>query len=164
MIYETLPSSETVSQGDILDDCRLLRWEHSKAGLPDVVKDIQSRVIVVTQACDAVSPKTTRIEVTAVHNANELVEVGVLKAQTIRDQVRRHQVYGWYFLPTRPGLEESIVNLRELHTIPREILESLLADGKRLCRLVTPYREHMAQHFSTTYSRIGLPAPYGTEQ
>jgi hypothetical protein len=27
--------------------------------------------------------------------------------------------------------------------------------------LITPYREHLAQHFSVTYSRIGLPEPYG---
>jgi hypothetical protein len=27
---------------------------------------------------------------------------------------------------------------------------------------MTPYREHLAQHFSVTYSRIGLPEPYGT--
>jgi hypothetical protein len=31
-----------------------------------------------------------------------------------------------------------------------------------VCRLATPYREHLAQHFSVTYSRIGLPEPYGT--
>jgi hypothetical protein len=27
---------------------------------------------------------------------------------------------------------------------------------------MTPYREHLAQHFAVTYSRIGLPEPYGT--
>jgi hypothetical protein len=49
-----------------------------------------------------------------------------------------------------------------LHTVPREMLESLIAQGHRLCRLATPSREHMAQHFSTTYSRIALPKPFET--
>jgi hypothetical protein len=47
-------------------------------------------------------------------------------------------------------------------TAPRAILERLIADGKRVCRVITPYREHLAQHFAVTYMRIGLPAPYDT--
>jgi len=43
------------------------------------------------------------------------------------------------------------------------MLERLIQQGKRLTRIATPYREHLAQHFSTTYSRIGLPEPYETE-
>ena len=42
------------------------------------------------------------------------------------------------------------------------LLEGLQARGKHVGRLMTPYREHLAQHFSVTYSRIGLPEPYGT--
>jgi hypothetical protein len=43
-------------------------------------------------------------------------------------------------------------------------LEGLRDQGKLVCRLITPYREHLAQHFSVTYSRIGLPEPYGTAE
>jgi hypothetical protein len=60
-------------------------------------------------------------------------------------------------------LSESIVDLRDLHTVPRAMLERLIQEGKRITRIATPYREHLAQHFSTTYSRIGLPEPYETE-
>jgi hypothetical protein len=28
--------------------------------------------------------------------------------------------------------------------------------------LLSPYREHLAQHFAVTYMRIGLPAPFET--
>lgn len=75
-------------------------------------------------------------------------------------------MYGWYFLPTAPqplALPESIVDLRDLHTVSRAVLERLIADGKRVCRIKTPYREHLAQHFAVTYMRIGLPEPYETE-
>lgn len=47
-------------------------------------------------------------------------------------------------------------------TVPRVVLEKLIADGKRVCQLLPPYREHMAQHFAVTYMRIGLPIPYDT--
>jgi hypothetical protein len=73
-------------------------------------------------------------------------------------------VYGWYSLPKGNQVEESLVDLRSVHTIPRGILEQLIAEGNRITRIATPYREHMAQHFSTTYSRIALPTPYETEE
>ena len=67
--------------------------------------------------------------------------------------------------PTRPAiaLPESLVELRNLHTVSRPTLEQLTAQGKWVCRLVTPYREHLAQHFAVTYMRIGLPEPYETQ-
>jgi hypothetical protein len=53
--------------------------------------------------------------------------------------------------------------LRELHTIDRNILEYLIDAGKRVCRVQTPWREHLAQHFGTTYTRIALPEQYATQ-
>ncbi len=90
----------------------------------------------------------------------------ILKPGAIRDQVRRGQVFGWYFLPAAPApipLAESIVDLRELHTIERSTLEYLVGSGKRVCAIRTPWREHLAQHFGTTYTRIALPEPYDTQ-
>jgi hypothetical protein len=48
--------------------------------------------------------------------------------------------------------------------MPRALLEGLRDAGEHVCRLMTPYREHLAQHFSVTYSRIGLPEPYETAE
>jgi hypothetical protein len=43
------------------------------------------------------------------------------------------------------------------------VLDHLREAGRRICRILTPYREHLAQHFAVTYMRIGLPEPYETE-
>jgi hypothetical protein len=88
---------------------------------------------------------------------------GMLKSGVIRDQIRRHRVYGWYFLPTDATFRESVVDLRQLHTIPRVMLDRLAGERRRVCRVGTPYREHLAQHFANSYARIGLPEPYETE-
>jgi len=157
-----------LSQGDILDGCPLVFWAD---GIQNVAKDdrplsAQSRVIVLTQACDLANDKTARAVVAVVHNAAQLMQTGPVKEKFIRDNVRKGQVYGWYFLPAHPscpGFPESLVDLRDLHTIPRTLLEGLRDQGMLVTRLTTPYREHLAQHFSVTYSRIGLPEPYGTE-
>ncbi len=120
----------------------------------------------MTQACDLAQDKTTRVVVAPVYEAAELVAGNILKAGAIRDQVRRGLVFGWYFLPAAPlpiNLGESIVDLRELHTIERRTLEYLVGAGKRVCRIRTPWREHLAQHFGTTYTRIALPEPYASQ-
>jgi hypothetical protein len=122
--------------------------------------------VVLTQACDLAQDKTTRVVVAPVHAAAELVAQGILKANVIRDQVRRGHVFGWYFLPAAPApidLAESIVDPRELHTIERRTLEYLVGAGKRVCRIQTPWREHLAQHFATTCTRIALPEPFATQ-
>lgn len=72
-------------------------------------------------------------------------------------------MYGWYFLPTGDLIAGSLVDLCSVHTIPRSLLEQVVAEGHRITHIATPLREHMAQHFSTTYSRIALPIPYETK-
>ena len=42
-------------------------------------------------------------------------------------------------------------------------LEQLIQGGKRIASLVSPYREHLAQHFAVTYMRVVLPEPYATQ-
>lgn len=156
-----------LSQGDIFDECPLVFWADQTRQITeqDRAHRVRARVIVLTQACDLANDKTERVVVALVHDAGELVRTGRLKEKIIRDSVRRGQVHGWYFLPAHescPRLPESLVDLRDLHTLPRTLLEGLRDQGRHVCRLVTPFREHLAQHFSVTYSRIGLPEPYGT--
>jgi hypothetical protein len=163
VIYVEVEPGAPLSQGDILDDCPILFWEQSahSGELEAMTRSV--RVVVLTQACDLAQTKANRVLVATIHEAKELVERMVLKESVIRDHVRTHRVCGWYFLPRGITLPESIVDLRDLHTIPRSILERLIREGKRVTRISTPYREHLSQHFSTTYSRIGLPEPYGSE-
>lgn len=165
-MYRSVRYDETVSQGDIFDECPIFGFDadDERADLEGAPRRWHVRVVVMTQACDLAVGKTTRIVVAVIHDAQKLVEMGILKAPQVRDQIRRHQVYGWYFLPgdDASNVPESLVDLRNLHTVPLAILQKLAACGRRLCRLETPYREHLNQHFATTYGRIGLPEPYET--
>jgi len=157
-------SNEALDQGDVIDFCPLFRLRSPVGGeIDESPLRWHSRVIILTQACDIAQTKTAKILVAAVHSADDLVAQGLLKATAIRDQVRRGLVYGWYFLPAAESdvaMQESIVDLRELHTVSRDVLESLITSNRRVSRLTTPYREHLAQHFAVTYMRIGLPSPY----
>lgn len=162
-------SASPMTQGDVVDECPLVGLDPGKP-LGDVrsipVKRWSARVVILTQACDLAEAKSGRVLVAQVHDAANLVEAGVLKSTAIRDHVRRHLVFGWYFLPavTSPvSLPEAIVDLRDIHSVPRVVLEQLIADGKRVASLASPYREHLAQHFAVTYMRVALPEPYATQ-
>jgi hypothetical protein len=164
-----VPASDALlTQGDVLDECPLASV--SADNIPADLRTISTqrwlaRVIVLTQACDRAQPKTDVVLVAQVHEAQKLVAQGVLKAAMIRDQVRRHLVFGWYFLPAVAApvvLPEALIDLRDVQSIPRAVLQELIARGKRCATLVSPYREHLAQHFAVTYMRVALPEPYGT--
>jgi hypothetical protein len=128
---------------------------------------------MVDAACDRIDPsvrsgagESESVLVAPVHDAQMLVESGVLKGTLIRDHMRRHLVFGWYFLPaaTAPvSLPESLIDLRDVHSVPRVALEQLIEGGKRVASLTSPYREHLAQHFAVTYMRVALPEPYATQ-
>jgi hypothetical protein len=168
MMYATPAPEDQLTQADIIDSCPIFGINAAATGVdPDAAPARwQERVIVLTQACDLAQAKTTKVVVALLHPAQVLVERGILKGPAIRDQVRRGLVYGWYFLPAAPApilLPESIIDFHDLHTIPRALLERLIGDGKRVCRFLPPYRDHLAQHFAVTYMRIGLPTPYETE-
>jgi hypothetical protein len=161
--FEKVIKDSLLSQGDIIADCPVYLHpdDTSDRSVADPKRHLE-RVIVLTQACDLAQVKTGRVIVALVHAADVLIEAGYIKASVVRDQVRRGHVFGWYYLPADDaiGLPESLVDLRNLHTIPRPLLEQLTQAGNRVARLVTPFREHLAQHFAVTYMRIALPEPY----
>jgi hypothetical protein len=164
--YELRPTDPALSQGDILNDCPLFSfptdgWDVTVAPTSTSYRE---QVIVLTQACDLAQAKTNRAVVAVLHPAESLVSAGFVKASVVKDQVRRGQVFGLYYLPASDllGLPESLVDLRDLHTVPLVALNRLIATGKRVGRLITPYREHLAQHFAVTYMRIALPEAYET--
>lgn len=156
--------STPLYQGDIIDSCPLIYWECFQDGDEVIRKaeEIGLRVAVLTQSCDLDNKKSTRIQVAVVHETEFLVQQGLLKASTIRDSVRLHKMFGWYFLEQSDLLAESIVDFRDMHTIPRLVLDDLVAKGLRKCAIESPYREHLAKHFADTFSRVALPNPAKT--
>jgi hypothetical protein len=166
MIYSHPKVHEPLDQADLIDECPVF---HVKAFSlsPTVSVEVNyelRRVVVVTQACDLPNEKTTTVNVAEVFDARQLIDQGVLKAADIKGPIRAGRVWGLYFLPAKAdaAFGEMIVDMRRLHTVRRDLLGELCAAGRRLARVQSPYREHLAKHFADTFSRIGLPQPYET--
>jgi hypothetical protein len=167
MIYLIPPPDAPIDQGDIVDGCPILQIAHFDLRFPDSPKVACSihRVVVLTQTCDLANQRTQRVVAAIVHVAKLLVAQNVVKAADVRGPIRAGRVFGWYFLPaaTEVELEESIVDLRQLFTVPLDVIRELAAEGRRKARIQPLFREHLARHFADTYSRIGLPEPYQTQ-
>lgn len=159
------PTGPAIEQGDIIDGCPVAAPAEEPSGAsPPRAAVALARVVVLTQTCDLAQGKAARVLVAVCHPAQLLVDRGVLKAAAVRDQIRPGRVFGWYFLPADDtiGLPESLIDLRDLYTVPRAVLTGLVAGGGRVARILTPYREHLAQHFAVTYMRVALPGQYET--
>lgn len=167
MIYFFPSTNAPLDQGDIIEGCPILQiasFDLQTPTSPQVACSTQ-RVVVLTQTCDLASQKTQRVTVALVYEAQFLVDQGIVKAADVRGPIRSGRVFGWYYLPgdTANELRESIVDLRQLFTIPQDVLQVLCANGQRKARLEPLYRAHLAKHFADTFSRIGLPEPYPTQ-
>ena len=160
MSYLTPPTPD-VEQGDVIDDCPILQLaaDATLATAGVGVQVLSQRVVVLTQTCDIAQDKSGHAVVAVVHTAAELIATGLFRPDTVRGQVRTGRTFGWYYLPSldSAGIPESLVNLRDLHTVPMTVIRELVASGKRPARLAVPYREHLAQHFAVSYMRIALP-------
>jgi hypothetical protein len=167
MIFACPAAEDPIDQGDILEGCPLtfLVQNNLDDPGPTEVDCIPARVLVLTQTCDLANQKASLITVAVVHDAQVLVDEGLLKPADIKGPIRGGRVFGWYFLPAAEelGLPEMIVDLRQLHTVRLTVLTALCRRGQRRARLRSLYREHLARHFADTYSRIGLPEPYKTQ-
>ena len=129
------PSSDTpLSQGDVFSNCPLIFWEctNSDGQLVRKPKELDAQIVVLTQSCDLANKKSTRIQVAVVHETAFLVENNVLKAKTIRDNVRLFKMFGWYFIQQSDYLNESIVDFRDLHTVSRLLLDEMITQGSRI--------------------------------
>jgi hypothetical protein len=166
MIYRIPTADEPLDQGDLLDGFHTALVE---APFPEQLSQTKvsvdmHRVIILTQACDIANAKTDFVVVASVFDAQQVIELGIVKAADVKGAIRASRYWGKYFLPRYidAQLNEMIVDFHRLHSIRANVLTGLCISGKRRARLLTPYREHLAKHFADTYSRIGLPQPYET--
>ena len=116
MIYGLPEADHSLDQGDIIDDCFIVSVKEFNLDRhdPPLLNVARDRVLVLTQTCDLVQGKTSAVTIAVVHEAQLIVDKGLLKPADVRGPVRAARVYGWYFLPASSdlGLNEMIVDLR----------------------------------------------------
>jgi hypothetical protein len=129
------------------------------------------RIVVVSQACDLEKCKNDKYEirnivVAPVYTPDELFE----GAESQNDKVmtiRKGNTRGLFWLPRAlPCIDNdvfpaSIVDLRQLYTVSRDLLDELKAKRLRKLSLGLLYRDSLSFSLATSYGRVGTPLDLG---
>jgi len=137
---------------------------------------IEADVVVMTQACDLEQDHITNVVLCPHLGLTEHMTLWAdfmsNRGQTPTanawrnhcDDIRDGYIWNLCFLNSAQFddsfLEIRVVDFREVFTIPRAVLESIIRE-RSLPRpqILPPYREHLSQAFARFFMRVGLPTP-----
>ena len=158
-----------LQQGDFLFRCPVVQPvhgvsnDHSQETEYDLrVKIVEYDVIVINQSCDLVNKKQKLVLVCPHWSLGELeITDPSLQDKNRKENIRRGYEPGLCMLGTFcPADREQgrrIVNFRHVFALPIEFATSHAAQQVPRLRLLTPYREYLAQAFARFFMRVGLP-------
>jgi len=143
----------------IYDDSLL---SHDTEQFPVTFEQRRGDVIIITQSCELENDKSDFVLVCPYY---PLVEVENLneyfKSSDGKEQTRRGNVPGYHMLAEsqEPGFEQTIqiVDFRSVQSLPFKFLRAFANSQEKRLRLLSPYREHLAQAFARFFMRVGLP-------
>ena len=168
--YEVVQGSG-LEQGDILESVALLRpvvgaEEDDESFIAADL--ITTSAIILTQTCDIVQDKVDELLLAQVVSWDSYVAAEVARkneavnSRKFRDKLVEGTIPNLCLLHVRetsPILNWSIVNFRRLFTTPIVAALAPTALLEPRLRLISPYKESVAQAFARYIMRVGLPLP-----
>ncbi|KAB2395990.1 hypothetical protein [Bacillus cereus] len=177
--YEEVAGTSNVTQGDILKNFPvpvIIDKDEYPFFKPQGAK---YDVIVMTQACDLennkvdyvtlcpVEPLENVIKAIAGQENSDLNYSGLSSKQKkiperIVDRLKKGEYLNFYLLNQHKGTANEgyrVVILKQMFQVPVAAMKKLISSHEEpiRVRLLPPYREHLAQAYANTFSRIGLP-------
>lgn len=183
--YEVVDASASITQGDLIFDCPLIRWDAGPLSLQtetdfevleDAVSAISADVVVMSQACDLEHRKVSNV-ILCPHFSLDEFRTDWEQAMKARGQNPKPRAWARHcddicdgfvwnltmlnkFAIGELGIDIRVVDFHDVFSAPRGFLESLLKQrGNDRYRLLPPYREHLSQAFARFFMRVGLPSP-----
>jgi hypothetical protein len=172
--YKIVPSDERVSQGDLLVNCPLLGSRADEDGCDLLEEPMKEDVLVVTQDCDLEQGKTEDVLLCF------CLPLSRFKEDWRRDQEAQHRstkeerwgalcgnISKGYtpnvtmldpFESESLSTEHRVVVFNKAYLMPLDYIQAELKQrNEPRLRLVSPFREHIAQSFARCYMRVPLP-------
>lgn len=152
-----------LAQGDVILRCPVPLV--TRSGGDYDIEEMMLDVLVLTQSCDLENTKVDTVLLGRIQSWEAVVTAESARGNTfIKGKEARKKLQQGAFpnfcllhRSVAPELSWSVVDFHELHTMRRSELEQHAASlGARL-RLISPYREHVAQSFARYFMRVGLP-------
>jgi len=166
--YEVVTGSR-LEQADIISSCPVLRPDVYDFPLPTDI-DLRSdthNLLVLTQSCDLENDKIDEVLLAAVLDyaeltTNESHRNPLVRSKKWRQAVARGDLPAYALIPpwaNTPIIGWSLIDFHHLFTLPKKYLESYAGSLDSRLRIVSPYKEHIAQSFARYVMRVGLPSP-----
>ena len=160
-------SGDELEQGDIIEDCPIYYPPDDLAGRDNLEEVLfnwaRVTTVVISQTCDLVKGRKN-IKQAVLCQVWELSELRgkVLLDDNAVEDVRRGNRPPLHMLNecNLPNFhrEFRVVDFRYVYTLPVGFLRKhVLLQSERL-RLLSPYKEHLAQSFAQFFMRVGLPS------
>lgn len=127
---------------------------------------VEASVIVLTQSCDLEQGKVDDVLLAQVISWTALTEEELergnqfIRSRRFREKLIEGNIPNLSLLHHTsgpPALEWSVVNFRRLFSLPVPYVQRTAERAGERLRLVSPYREHLAQAFARYIMRVGLP-------
>jgi len=165
---------EDLEQGDFIDECEVLVPSYSHDVLDNITASFDKStyrvrgdadiydLVIVSQSCDLENGKLDYVLMCPRWSYNDYAEVNSeFKKIEKLEQLRQGKYYKYCMLNESKLVdltcEIQIVDLGTVFSVPYNTLKKMAkSSGKRL-RLLSPYKEKLAQAFAYYYMRIALP-------
>jgi hypothetical protein len=180
--YDIAVGNEELEQGDFIDNCNVLIPTYIpveiEAAAPTKQQTFEAKgineihdVIIISQSCDLENKKIDFVQLCPMISYNEFVE-GVKTSSPntntkailrVMNDIRIGRMSRYYMLHASDldgfKKEIQIVDLGTSYSIPRDVMKQMVASHGNRLRLLSPYKEQLAQAFAYFYMRVALPSP-----
>lgn len=164
--YKTI-NDGTLEQGDIVEGCKVIMpsKDHYNALLGDEETELplsyqELNCAVLSQSCDLENDKIDFVILCPLISLSDLIKnVEYYKSSDAREQLRQGNQPSYHLLNKVKinGKEDFYcVTFHHIFSVPKEYLKALV-DGKDRIRMLSPYKENLAQSFARYFMRVGLP-------
>ncbi|MFC7528009.1 hypothetical protein [Actinoplanes sp. GCM10030250] len=161
--YATVGGQE-IEQGDVLFDLPTPRVVKLDPVEGPKVAVSRGNYVVLSQTCDLVNDKVSEILVANVHSYRKMVAASNCADRAKSSSFHKSLVQGadvaYFLLPEHveePSLDWALVDFHHLRLVDKSLCKEHAAlMGERL-RMISPYKEHLAQAFGRYMMRVALP-------
>jgi len=176
--YEIVDDSEELEQGDFIEECEVIIPSYTPVETDTTdTRKFRAKgtsrtydVVIISQTCTLENGQPDDYVLICPRNSySDYLRTNIEANHTLKsiqanlEQIRLGRQLRYYLLNKcdLPDLtcEMQIVELDKVFSVPYDTMKQMAkSSGKRL-RLLSPYKEHLAQAFAYYYMRVALPIP-----
>jgi preprotein translocase subunit Sec63 len=171
--YVLLENDISIEQGDIIEDCKIIvpcedgyqaLLSEADAEVEQEMEFIQGNFIIMSQSCDLSNDKIDSVVVcliVSLRDASTMFPNLNLESSGQKEVLRRGNIPSLHLLNQLKLQSQAVedfycVCFEHIYSVPKKYLLKLIEPQTRN-RLLSPYKESLAQSFAKYFMRVGLP-------